>query len=155
MKQLIPILILFTSNSLSTVNQLRQHDNKRKFKVTISHLIQPTGYWLDYLITQDSLTLNYNCDLVNCKDTIIYKLKLDPVKADNYFTFIKSLHTDTLQQVYEKGGFDGLSTFVSIEGDSIISRSILTIRFQHPIIKKIVENTNTLIEDDKFRFKRY
>ncbi len=128
---------------------------RHKFSVFISFLIQPSGYYYNYIITQDSLRLDYNCSLVNCKDTILYNVKLDIAKAEQYYSFIKSLRIDTLQKSYQ-GGLDGLSTLVLIHGDSLVDKSVTTNgSFKHPVINALVDKTNELISNDKYQFKRY
>jgi hypothetical protein len=128
---------------------------KTKYTVVIDHWVQPDGYELKYSVTQDSIVINYNCDFVNCKDTVIYRQLLTYAAAEQYSQYIKGLRMDTLKKLYERNGYDGLSTIVTIKGDSLPFKTVVTRRVRHPTIKLLIDATNKLIPVENYRFKSY
>ena len=123
----------------------------RNFNVEIRHFFAAEGYILLYKINQDSLSLRYNCDFEDCNDTLIYQIPLSQKSVLNFYSFLNELKYDTLKSNYETDGFDGRFTDVKISGDSIPSKSIRLVRYQHETIEKLLDNVDILIPDKKYR----
>jgi hypothetical protein len=153
------ISILFVGLSFAVLAAQTDVQTKRplrhNFNVLISFLVQPRGDVYNYRITKDRLRIDYNCGIINCKDTILYNVKLNISKAEQYYNFVKTLRIDTLRNSYG-GGFDGISTLVLIQGDSLVGKSVTTnCSFKHPVINALVNKTNELVDNDKYQFKDY
>ncbi|HVB02865.1 MAG TPA: hypothetical protein VNE41_04015 [Chitinophagaceae bacterium] len=135
---------LFSSNPSQSVPS---------FQVSMLFTIQPSGYTLDYQVSQDSLNLHYNCAFVKCKDTLLYGIRLDPGVALKYYKYIRILNLDSLQNINETKGFEGVSILVSIHGTGIKLQSLLTVHPEQPILARLIARTNSLIADPKYRYR--
>lgn len=127
----------------------------RNFNIELRHFFGAEGYTLYYILNQDSLKLRYNCDFENCKDTLIYKIPLNQELVSDFYTFLANLKYDKLDSRYETDGLDGRFTDVKISGDSIPTKSIHLVRYQHETIEKLIDKVDLLIPDIKYRLYRY
>ncbi len=129
--------------------------NSPKFIVSISNYFESPGYEYTYTITNDSLRINFNCDWVNCSDTIVYRIGLDRIRTAKYHSFVKALKLENLESIYQKKGADGLTTVVSVSGDSLFTKDIILIRYRQLVIKRLIDTTNSLIPENSRKIKYY
>ncbi|BAO74373.1 hypothetical protein [Winogradskyella sp. PG-2] len=113
------------------------------------------GYWLTYKINQDSLKIHYNCDFENCKDTILHSIKLDKIKVQKLYSFLKESRLDTLKRKYRNEGYDGLNLQIKISGDSLYDKRISLQRYRHPVIENLMTEIDKSIEVKKYKYHRY
>ncbi|MCU4158416.1 hypothetical protein J1N10_20760 [Carboxylicivirga sp. A043] len=65
------------------------------------------------------------------------------------------LDYDRLESHYETDGLDGRCTDIKISGDSIVSKNISLVRYQHKTIEKLIDKVDLLIPDIEYRLYRY
>lgn len=122
-----------------------------KFNIEMKHFYGAEGYSLKYVLNQDSLKLRYDCDFENCKDTLLYKVKLEGERAKAIYSFLRKSEFDTLKKSYINDGLDGRYTFVKISGDSIFNKKIRLERFSHSLIEELIEKVDASIPETKYR----
>lgn len=148
---IIPALFLF-AHPLTLPSPCTPSQAIPDFQVSILYTIQPENYTLNYIVSRDSLQLHYNCAFTHCKDTILYQIRLSAQQAGTYYQLISSLKLDTLQNISETKGFEGVSALIRIRGAALRPQALLTVHLDQPVIAQLIERTNGLIPDPKFRY---
>lgn len=119
-KKTIPVfvIIFFTIISCSK-KQATKADSFLKmpnFEVNIEHFYSSEGETINWIITKDSLKINYNCDFEGCKDTLLFSSPIDTTKAKLYFNKLVEIPLDNLNKNYDKMFLnDGLKENVNIK----------------------------------------
>ena len=132
-----------------------QDTEVNSFDIELKHFFGAAGYTVKYLVNQDSLKLRRNCDFPNCKDTLIYQIKLEEDDAKKLYSFLVASRFDTLKNNYITDGEDGRQTFVKISGDSLPEKMILLEDYNHDLIEQLIDRVDLLIPEIKYRLYRY
>ncbi len=86
------------------------------FEVNIEHFYSAEGETLNWIITKDSLKINYNCDFEGCKDTLLFSSPIDSTKSKLYFNKLVKIPLDDLNAKYDKTNMsDGLKENIIIK----------------------------------------
>jgi hypothetical protein len=122
------------------------------FQVSILYTIQPEGFTLNYIISGDSLKLHYKCLFTRCRDTTIYRIRLQTGEASAYYQYVRTLRLDSLQNFNETKGDDRVSALVRIQCPGMPPQSLLTVHVDQPVIAMLISRTNNLIPDLNYRY---
>ena len=118
MKQLCYVILLFvaiTSCSEKKESVVNSSLNNENFEIRIRHFYGAEGEIINWVINSDSLKVIYNCDFEGCKDTLLLRMPIDSKKSKLYFSKVKNLKLDQLNNVYEKFGLkDGLEQTITL-----------------------------------------
>lgn len=127
----------------------------QNFTIDITHFYGAEGYTLHYILNKDSVSLQYNCDYEGCKDTLVYKEKLNPDSVSIFYEYLLNMKYSSLENHYENDGCDGRYTTIQISGKNIPTKKIEIVRYHQNEIDTFLHNFDRLIPNKKYRlFKR-
>jgi hypothetical protein len=112
------VIILFTVISCNEkkASKVNSFIKIPKFEVNIEHFYSAEGETLNWIITKDSLKINYNCDFEGCKDTLLFSSPIDTTNAKFYFNKLVEIPFNDLNANYDKSFMsDGLKENVLIK----------------------------------------
>lgn len=110
------------------------------------------GYWLTYVLNQDSIYIRYNCDFDNCKDKILYKNEISYWHKKNINDYLNESSIDTLKNSYFREGLHGTNLRVKISFNEIKGKKIKLIRYNHPVIEGLMKEIDKTIEPKKYKY---
>ena len=141
----IIILLLITLVGCST------RPNVQSFTIDITHFYGAEGYTLHYILNKDSVSLQYNCDFEDCKDTLLYRGKLNPDSVSIFYEYLIDMKYSSLKDHYENEGLDGRYTTIRISGKDIPTKKIEIIRYRQEKIDTFLHKFDRLIPNKKYR----
>lgn len=118
--KIIPVfvIIFFTIISCNEkkANKVNSFLKIPNFEVNIQHFYSAEGETLNWIITKDSLKINYNCDFDGCKNTLLFSSPIDTTEAKLYFNKLVEIPLNDLNANYDKTSMnDGLKENVIIK----------------------------------------
>lgn len=115
---LVFFIILFTliSCNVKKFTVVNSFEKTPNFEVNIEHFYSAEGETLNWIITKDSLKINYNCDFEGCKDNLLFSSQIDTTNAKLYFNKLVEIPLNNLNAKYDKTTMnDGLIENVMIK----------------------------------------
>lgn len=131
--------------------------NSNKFLVEIRHFAGAAGLTIYYLISENKVQVDTDCDFQDCKRKTLYVRDLNAEQSGSLFQALKALHLDTLKNNYRPKGmvFDGLVTAIKIRGDGLPSKEISIDNVELPATDSLYKLIDRLILTKKYQFYHF
>jgi hypothetical protein len=111
-----------------------------------------SGYTIEYFLSRDSIRVLRQCDFTPCTmERVSYKQQVDEASSKAFGDLLRTLRVDTLKNYYFTPGGCGLERSVLISWSAENYKSVLLVRYSHPVISVLISQIRNLIEDERIR----
>lgn len=147
-------LFIIATLSLLTINC---RTNSGKFSIEIRHFAGAASLTIYYLVGDNYVQVDTNCDFQDCKRKTVYKRDLNPQQSDSLLKTLQTLRLDTLKNNYKPKGmvFDGLVSSIKIRGAELPNKNISIDNVYLAATDSLYRIIDKLILTKKYQFHHF
>ena len=129
------------------------HSDRENFSLTAKHYGGAAGVTIIYLIDENGLQVDTNCDLANCKQATVYNRPFTKAESDNVLKVLNSLKLDTLKKSYKYQGYynDGFLTEIKLRKGLFSSHKSTFYNIYTPTADSLNAYIDKLVAKPEFR----
>jgi hypothetical protein len=152
------LIILFFSflsvqgqSKMNTVGVSKPADSQDSFSVSI---VVNTRH---YILTQDSISVIYDCNIPLCNPKKLYRSKLKKKRSANFYNLLLSLHLDTLKEFYSypyRCDYCQSSSILTVSLNKLPGKTISQYNGTLPSFDILLLEADKLIRKKKYRLFR-
>ena len=150
----LPKLFIIATLSLLTINC---RTNSNKVSIEIRHFAGAAGLTIYYLLGDNYVQVDTDCDFQDCKRKTVYKRDLNPQQSDSLFNALQTLRLDTLKRNYKPKGivFDGLVSSIKLRGSGLPDKDVSIDNVDLPATDSLYKIIDRLILEKKYQFYHF
>ena len=147
-------LFIIATLSLLTTNC---RTNSNKISIEIRHFAGAAGLTIYYLLGDNFVQVDTDCDFQDCKRKTVYKRDLNPQQRDSLFKALQTLRLDTLKSDYKpkRMVFDGLVSSIKLRGSGLPDKNISIDNVNLPATDSLYRIIDRLILVKKYQFYHF
>lgn len=147
-------LFIIATLSLLTINC---RTNSNKVSIEIRHFAGAAGLTIYYLVSDNFVQVDTDCDFQDCKRKTVYKSDLNPQQRDSLFKALHTLRLDTLKNNYKPKGmvFDGLVSSIKLRGSGLPDKDISIDNVDLPATDSLYRIIDRFILVKKYQFYHF
>ncbi len=147
-------LFIIATLSLLTINC---RTNSSKLSIEIRHFAGAAGLTIYYLVGDNYVQVDTDCDFQDCKRKAVYKRDLNPQQSDSLLKALQALRLDTLKNNYKPKGmvFDGLVSSIKIRGAGLPNKNISIDNVDLTATDSLYRIIDKLILTKKYQFYHF
>lgn len=115
------------------------------------------GVTIYYLVNDQSVKVDIDCDFEDCSRKNVYLRKLSPAQSDSLLQTLKVLHLDTLKANYKPKAkiYDGFASLIKLRGPNIPDKEISINNVHVPVIDSLQKIIDGLIWTRKYQLAHF